>query len=148
MLKDNIQIKQVSIEEAFSFSLLIPEFKVSYPLSEYNKRLSGVRSLLLGAYIDNQAAGFKIGYEREDYFYSWMGGVVPQYRKMGVASQLAMHQEAWAHEQGFEAVVFKTRNHLTQMLLFALSNGFQIIDIQKKEQIADYRILLQKHLDR
>ena len=148
MHKDNIHIKQISIEEAYAFSLLIPEFKVSYPLSEYNKRLGGVRHLLLGAYIDNQAVGFKIGYERADYFYSWMGGVVPQYRKMGVASKLAVHQEKWANEQGFKTVVFKTRNHLTQMLLFALSNGFQIIDIQKKERIADYRILLQKHLDR
>ena len=37
--------------------------------------------------------GFKVGYERDGYFYSWMGGVLSDYRKKGVAQNLLMNKK-------------------------------------------------------
>jgi len=73
-----------------------------------------------------------------------MGGVLPDFRKLGVAKALADRQELWAQQQGFEKVIFKTRNSHVGMLIFALKNGFQIIDVTPKAQLRDYRILLEK----
>ncbi|MBK7940001.1 MAG: GNAT family N-acetyltransferase [Lewinellaceae bacterium] len=30
-----------------------------------------------------------------DTFYSWLGGVLPEYRRQGVATQLMQHQHDW-----------------------------------------------------
>ncbi len=143
-----IQIKTGSIAELVTISRQIPEFTDPHGKEEYEKRLSGKKYLILVAYIDNQAVGFKVGYNKEDdtSFYSWMGGVLPAYRKAGVAKQLADVQETWAKENGFTSIRFKTRNKHKAMLMFAIKNGFQITAVEPREVLAEYRILLEKYL--
>jgi len=142
----NIEIKEGTLEQVAALSQQIPEFIDPHPLTEYQKRLRGKVHLILIAYIDQQAAGFKVGYERADYFYSWMGAISPTYRRRNLATLLAEKQEAWAKEKGYSKIVFKTRNHLKPMLLFALKRGFNIISVEEKETVEAYRILLQKTL--
>ncbi|MFK7935630.1 MAG: N-acetyltransferase family protein [Saprospiraceae bacterium] len=142
----SFQIKSGTIAEAVALSQLLPEFINPRGEDEYHKRLTNVRHLILIAYHADQPIGFKLGYEKEDYFYSWMGGVLPDFRKSGIAKALADRQETWAREQGFTKVIFKTRNSHVGMLIFALKNGFQIISVTQKEQLRDYRILLEKKL--
>ncbi len=147
----NIRIRQASPEECYRISVLIPEFSGSpYGLSEYISRTRNKRFVGLIAQIDGQDAGFKIGYEsdEEDVFYSWMGGVLPMFRNSGAARALAAEQEMILKEHGFRKVRFKTRNYLKPMLVFALKNGFDIVQIEERPQIADYRIHLEKQLDR
>lgn len=143
-MKFNIKIG--TITEAVALVQQIPEFINPRGADEYHKRLTNVRHLILIAYHDDQPIGFKLGYEREGYFYSWMGGVLPTYRKEGVAQALAEQQENWACQEGFQKVIFKTRNAHVGMLIFALKNGFQIIAVTPKAQLRDYRILLEKQL--
>jgi len=141
-----IQIKRVSIEEAFAMAKQVPEFAQSYPKEEYYNRLENCLHLNLMAWVDGQPAGFKVGYERDDMFYSWMGAVLPAFRQMGVAKALADYQEAWAKQSGFSHVFFKTWNQHKGMLIFALKNGFDIVQVLPREQLTDYRIILQKEL--
>lgn len=139
-------IKEIDIPTAVTISKQIPEFSDAYEQVEYEKRLSKARHLILGAYYEGQAMGFKVGYERGDYFYSWIGGVIPRFRKQGVAQALADFQENWAKNNGYTTIVFKTRNYLKGMLIFALKNGFHIIDVETYPDISRNRILLQKKL--
>ncbi len=139
-------IRHGSIATAVSLSLQIPEFEQPHGSEDYHRRLDNSKHLLLVAYKDTQAIGFKVGYEREDYFYSWMGGVLPEFRKKGVAGALAREQHRWAKAQGFRAVQFKTRNRLKAMLLFGIQSGFDIIGFEPRGGQADYRILLRKEL--
>lgn len=134
--------------EAFEMTLKIPEFKDNtYPQQEYEKRL-GHQSLVLIAYFDQVPVGFKAGYPRgpANSFYSWIGGVLPEHRKRGVARMLASHQEQWALENGFTRIWFKTRNHNRAMLHFALNSGFYLKEVQPAEKIENYRIILEKTL--
>ena len=142
----NIRIENSTIETVVRLSNLIPEFNNPYPLSEYQKRLTGTPSCILVAYINHQPAGFKVGYEREGCFYSWMGGVLPIFRRMGVACKLAKEQEKWAKKMGYPHVTFKTRNKLKPMLVFALNRGFNIIDLMSNPSIEEFRIVLRKKL--
>ena len=143
---DKFRIREGSIEEAVWLSKQIPEFVNPHGVSIYKERLGNVPHLVLIAEVKNQLAGFKVGYERDDTFYSWMGAVHPNFRKRGIAKALANEQEKWARQQNYPHITFKTRNQHRGMLIFALKNGFNIIGFKEREQIAVNRILLRKNL--
>ena len=145
---DKITIKQGSIEQVVNLSMQIPEFNNPHQYSEYEKRLTNIPHLIVIAHIKNKAVGFKVGYQRENdgSFYSWMGGILPGFRKQGIARLLADYQEDWARKQGYTKVKMKTRNRLKPMLFFALGNGFNIIGVDEAESVDENRIHLEKRL--
>jgi len=124
----------------------IPEMGTPLPYEEYEKRIQGLPQIILIAWVDEEPAGFKIGYQRDNYFYSWLGGVKPEFRRQGIARSLAIAQEAWAREQGYDSIAFKTRNRFKAMLTFALNNGFFITAVEPKPDPMETRIELQKLL--
>lgn len=141
-----IYIRNCTIEEAVGCARRIPELEGSYGRAAYQNRLEGVPHLLLLAEADGVPAGFKVGYEREGCFYSWMGGVRPAYRRRGIAKALAIHQQMWAKQNGYSRIAFKTRNYLRAMLIFALHNGFYITAVEEREDPMHNRIWLEKVL--
>ena len=145
-----VKVKNGSIDEAVAISKSIPEFIDPPEASEYKRRLMYVRHLILVAWIEDLPVGFKVGYERDPdgSFYSWMGGVLPKFRILGVAKSLADAQEKWAWEKGYRTIRFKTRNSHTAMQIFALKNGFKIIDLKKRDKLEEHRILLEKDITR
>lgn len=127
-------------------STRIPEFEGSYGPAEYARRLKGKKSLMLLAEENEEAVGFKVGYLEGRHFYSWMGGVVPEYRRRKIAGSLAKEQEAWVQEQGISTIRFKTQNTFKAMLLFAIKNGFRIIGTVPFEGGEGFKIVLEKTL--
>lgn len=145
----NVIIREGTIAECIEISEKIPEFSSgNYDEASYLQRLSNTQNLILVAEKDQQVVGFKVGYDRhrDGSFYSWLGGVLPESRKDGIAAQLADEQEKWVSEQGFRSITLKTRNRFRAMLIFALKNGFLIENIEIKENIQDNRIILRKML--
>jgi GNAT superfamily N-acetyltransferase len=143
-----MHIRTGTIEEIVALSGHIPELTDPYGAPVYYERLAPVPHLILLAVDAGIPVGFKVGYQREKdgSFYSWMGGVLPEYRRKHVARQLAQRQEAWARENGYTSIIFKTRNRHKAMLIFALKNGFQITAVEPMEAIEEYRIWLRKEL--
>jgi len=141
-----MNIEEGTIAEAVAISKEIPNFHQPPEAAAYEQRLSGVPHLILIAYDDNKAVGFKVGYERDGFFYSWMGGVLPSHRRLGIAQALSDRQEEWAKAQNYFSITFKTRNQHKAMLLFAIGNGFDIIGFEEKEDVSTNRIWLRKTL--
>ena len=141
-----ISIREADIPTVVALSRQLPEFHDPPGPEEYEQRLTGVPHLILVAFVAGRPAGFKVGYQREDYFYSWMGGILPDHRRRGVARALAEQQETWARERGYREVRFKTRNQHKGMLIFALRNGFDMIGFRPKPDPIANRILLRKVL--
>ncbi len=142
----NYRIRVGEITEAVWVSKQIPELKNPYAEAEYEKRLSKVPHLVLVAEDQVGLLGFKVAYERNHFMYSWMGGVLPRGRRKGIAKALADYQETWARKQGYQLLRFKTRNYLTNMLLFALGNGFRICGHEAQPDPWQDRIWLEKEL--
>jgi predicted GNAT superfamily acetyltransferase len=142
----NVLIKAATIEMAVRVSRMIEEFDNPDDASEYEKRLRNVPHCIFTAFVKEEVVGFKVGYEREGYFYSWMGGVRCEWRRKGVAKALADRQEEWARQQGYTSVTFKTRNRLKPMMIFALRNGFNVVGVQEREDIRENRIIMRKEL--
>jgi len=144
-MKD-IQVEEGSIEEAYAVSLFIPEFQPHYTRDTWAVRLRDKVKIILIASIDGKKAGCKVGYFEGDEFYSWIGGVLPVYRKMGVATKLADTQEAMVRASGMSRIRMKTRNRFGDMLRFAQRRGFTITDVEEKGDPVNWRITLYKNL--
>ncbi|GAB3521183.1 GNAT family N-acetyltransferase [Emticicia fontis] len=145
----NVTIRRGTVAECVAISRQIPEFSDGiYDEKVYESRLLNTKSLILVALNGSTLVGFKVGYQRDNdgSFYNWMGGVLPDYRKLQIAQKLADAQELWAAKEGFSAIVLKTRNRFRGMLIFAIKNGFCIKAVEQKEKIEDYRIILRKKL--
>lgn len=124
----------------------IPEFDIPPTSESINARIKDVPHLILTAHVHDAPVGFKIGYERDGRFYSWLGGVSERHRQMGIASHLADYQEQWARKQGYTTIWMKTRNRFPQMLLMATQRGFRIIGLHPRDKIGEHRIVLEKSL--
>ncbi len=146
LLNKEIEIKEGTIKEAVAISRKIPEFNDPYNEKEYLLRFNNKKHLILVAYHRNAVVGFKAGYETEDGFYSWMGGVLPEYRRMNIARRLARSQEKWLKENNFKKVKLKTLNKRKAMLHFALSEGFKIVGCEPDKSSDLNKIFLEKIL--
>jgi len=137
-----------SIKDILDLITKIPEFQSIHKPSDFQKRFKGRKFLILLASWQNEPVGFKVGYDRysDGSFYSWLGAVRPEFRKKHIALKLAEEQEKWARDEGFSSIRIKTRNKFATMLIFLLKYGFKIIDIEKKNDIQNNRIHLQKIL--
>ena len=143
-----IHIREGAFQECVDLSSKIPEFNSPYKIEEYKKRCAG-KYLVLIAEIDNQSVGFKIGYDRfnNGSFYSWMGGVLPKFRRMGVAYSLANLQEKWATKNEFSSILLKTRQKHDGMIAFSLNRGFIITEETQITPAEETRIWMQKSLN-
>lgn len=144
----NIEIKEGTLIEALKILKGVPEFDHLLGLDYYQGKIANKESLILIAMLGDKMVGCKVGYQKhqDNSFYSWLGGVLPQYRKKGVAKSLAREMEAWAYKKGYTKIRFKTLNRHKEMLVFALSNGFDIFNTKPKDELENYRIELVKHL--
>ncbi|SVA20794.1 uncharacterized protein METZ01_LOCUS73648 [marine metagenome] len=126
----------------------IPEFDDPYEISEYSKRLNSTVHLILTAYDDHNPIAFKIGYHRhsDGSFYSWMGGVLPNYRRKGIANNLADHQEAWAKKKSYNSIKVQTRSKHNAMLTLLINRGFQITNRNEKISNSNTHIWMSKPL--
>jgi hypothetical protein len=142
-----ITVREHQLDDILLLLQQIPEFDQPLPSrKEILSKTRNVPSSVLSAYVNEEPVGFKIGYERDGRFYSWLGGVVPSMRQAGVAGLLADHQEKWALEKGYTSIWMKTRNRFPQMLIMAFRRGFRLVSMIPGEDIGDHRIVLEKSL--
>ena len=122
---------------------IVPEFTRAHSASDFEAKLSGRVYLALLAWDGDRIVGSKIGYALEPtVFYSWIGGVNPDYRAQGLAAELLHRQEAWCSERGFQRVRVKSENRFRGMLIFLLKNGYEIRAVNGRGQIEFEKTLL------
>ncbi|WP_247236213.1 GNAT family N-acetyltransferase [Telluribacter sp. SYSU D00476] len=118
-------------------------------LTEEIAGANGLYTLL--AYDDQRLAGFKMGYRRKPgHFYSWLGGVLPDYRKQGIASELMQRQHHWCQQNGYRTIRTQTMNRWRTMLILNLRHGFDVIGVVATSGVAtpgqEPKIVLEKKL--
>lgn len=89
--------------------------------------------------------GFKAGYAMgRGRYYSWLGGVHPDFRRRGIAAELMRRQHAWLRERGFETVETATNRDNLAMIRANLDHGFTICGLRHK--LERVQVLLRKDL--
>ncbi|MEI4803690.1 GNAT family N-acetyltransferase [Bacillus sp. FJAT-51639] len=103
--------------------------------------------LRIDAVLDGQKViAYKIGYAlSHEKFYSWLGGVDPDYRNHGVASKLMERQHRFLKEQEYKTVQTKTKNKWRNMLILNIKNGFDVIGTYTDNK-GEPKIILEKRL--
>jgi len=61
---ENIIVKEVSIEEVVKVNATIVEFDAAYSKEYFEERYKDAKKLIIVAYIDNNAAGYIVSYDR------------------------------------------------------------------------------------
>lgn len=118
-----------------------------YKLDFFKNRIHQKEDLIiLLCYYHNQLLGFKIGYRYNDVtFYSWVGGVLPEQRKKGIARQMAQLQEQKVKEKGYQKIRTKSMNRFKPMMILNLKNGFGIKSMYTNK-VGQTKIVFQKLL--
>lgn len=145
-----IEIKEVDIKEAIKVHKNIKEFNETKPEKEYfENRYRDREKLIIVAYYNNVPAGYIIGYDKfQDgkNFYCWMTGVDSKFRKLGILTKMMQYQENWAKQKGYSILKIKTRNNRREMLSFLVKHNFNFLSVEKRDNIQDNRINLQKEI--
>lgn len=95
---------------------------------------------ILLAYAETEPIGFKIGYMgTERVFYSAKGGVLPEFRRQGVAKLMLYEMMELVRNKGYEKFVFDTfPNKHPGMTILALKEGFRLISTEFNRGYRDY----------
>ncbi|OFZ31816.1 MAG: hypothetical protein A2622_03980 [Bdellovibrionales bacterium RIFCSPHIGHO2_01_FULL_40_29] len=110
-------------------------------------RLGGKKLFLQVAYDQEIPVGFKLGYALEnEVFYSWIGGVAPDYQDLGVATLFIKRQHEWCLQNGFKSIQTKSMNQFPRMISLNLNSGFKITgtEVGADEEV---KILFEKSLE-
>lgn len=134
---EEIQSIAVIMKEAFG------EWDRKYFDATFNYRKT---FQLFIAEVEGKPVGFKLGYEQsEGEFYSWLGGVLPEYRGLGIAADLMKAQHDWCRKHGYQKIQTKTQNRFREMLLLNLKFGFDVIGLHTSTS-GEPKIILEKRL--
>lgn len=110
----------------------------------YLGRLAHVdEPLLCRALAGGGMVGFKLGYRRGDaLFYSWLGGVDPDFRRRGIAEALTGLQHETLVRRGYRFVETRTRAANAAMLIVNLRAGFTITGYETDAK--DFAVVTQR----
>ncbi len=147
-MTETMAVKEVPLEDALKIDSQIEEFQGKTSKEWYRERLDNNEHLIIVAYLQDEPAGFLIGYDRhkDGSFYCWMAGVPPAYRKRGVLKAMMDYQDSWAKQKGYSMIRIKTRNKHKTMLQYLVKYGFDITGVEPKDDISENRILLEKRI--
>ncbi len=109
--------------------------KIFHPARDaefFRRRFLGrYNQVVLIASLDDRPVGFYIGFELKPMVYfSWLVGVLPDARRMGIASQLMEAAHHWAIEHGYEHMRFECHNQSRPMLHLGIAQKYDIVGIR------------------
>ncbi len=116
---------------------------------ELRRRFLGRHNVsLLVALIDERHAGFVIGFElTPTTYFCWVCGILPDFRRLGIATQLMQAHQAWAQEHHYRTVRFECQNQHRPMLHVAITEGFELVGIRWDTATAHNVAIFEKELD-
>ena len=106
-------IDVVSVEELPTVVDLYNQiFRPTRPLESFQRRYLGRHNILqMVARVDDKPVGFFLGFElKPDTFFAWFYGVMPDFRRMSIGSQLMEAAQSWAAQNGYESIRLECHN--------------------------------------
>lgn len=105
--------------------------------------------VILEARVEGVAAGFKIGYRENRFtFYSAKGGIMPAFRRRGIALALLENMMTQARAMDYRRFAFDTFPNLHPgMTILALKSGFRLIKSDYNTVYREYRLRFEARLE-
>ena len=124
-------------------------FRPARDVESFQRRYRGRYNILqLIARIGNRSVGFFLGFElKPGCFFAWFYGVVPEYRRQGIASQLMDAVHEWARQNDYDTLRFECHNQHRPMLHLAIAKEYDIVGIRWDPDRGDNLVLFEKGLN-
>ncbi len=122
----------------------------SPPESEefFQRRFMGRHNItMFVAMVDEQHVGMSIGFEvMPTTFFCWLCGVLPDARRLGIATQLMHALEAFARDHSYNILRFECQNQHRPMLHVAITEGYDLVGIRWDTSTANNVVIFEKDL--
>ena len=123
-------------------------FRPARDVESLRRRYLGRHNVLqMVARLGDRPVGFSLGFElKPDVFFSWFYGVLPEFRRQGVASQLMEAVHSWARLNEYESIRLECHNQHRPMLHLGIAVGYDIVGIRWDSDRNENLLLFQKTL--
>ena len=123
-------------------------FRPARDEESFQRRYLGRHNVLqMIARVGDRPVGFFLGFElKPTVYFGWFYGVLPEYRRQGIASQLMDAVHAWARQNDYESVRFECHNQHRPMLHLAIALGYDIVGIRWDPDRGDNLVIFEKVL--
>ncbi len=123
-------------------------FRPHRDVESFQRRYRGRHNVLqMVARVNDRPVGFTIGFElKPTAFFSWFYGVLPDYRRQGIASQLMEAVHSWARLNDYESIRFECHNQHRPMLHLGIALEYDIVGIRWDPDRGANLLLFQKTL--
>jgi GNAT superfamily N-acetyltransferase len=123
-------------------------FRPPRDVDSFRRRYQGRYNVLqLLARVDKEPVGFFLGFElKPTVFFAWFYGVLPTWRRQGIASQLLEAVHSWARQNDYESIRFECHNQHRPMLHLAIASGYDIVGIRWDPDRLNNLVIFEKAL--
>jgi GNAT superfamily N-acetyltransferase len=121
-------------------------FRPPRDVDAFRRRFRGRYNVMqLVARLGEQPVGFFLGFElKPTVYFAWFYGVLPEFRRQGIASQLMDAVHSWAQQNDYESVRFECHNQHRPMLHLAIALGYDIVGIRWDPDRGDNLVIFEK----
>jgi GNAT superfamily N-acetyltransferase len=123
-------------------------FRPARDIESFRRRFRGRYNILqLIARIGDRPVGFFLGFElKPAVYFAWFYGVLPEFRRQGIASQLMEAVHSWAQQNDYTSIRFECHNQHRPMLHLAIALGYDIVGIRWDPDRGDNLVIFEKVL--
>ncbi|MEX0744722.1 MAG: GNAT family N-acetyltransferase [Phycisphaeraceae bacterium] len=123
-------------------------FQPAHDEAFFRRRMLGRHNeLILIAFVEDTPVGFMVGFElKPSVFFEWLYGVLPPYRRAGVATQLMEAANAWAGDHHYGWSRMECNNFHRPMLNLAIARGYDIVGIRWDGERQSNLVIFEKEL--
>ena len=121
-------------------------YRPAKDVDSFRRRFRGRYNILrMIARIQDRPVGFFLGFElKPATFFAWFYGVLPDFRRQGIASQLMDAVHEWAKDHEYESIRLECHNSARAMLHLAIDMNYIIAGIRWEPERADNLVILEK----
>jgi len=123
-------------------------FRPGRDFDAFRRRYLGRYNILqMVARVKDRPVGFFLGFElKPTTFFAWFYGVLPDFRRQGVASQLMDAAHDWARQHEYETIRVECNNAHRPLLHLSIALGYDIVGIRYDHERGDNLIIFEKSL--
>lgn len=123
-------------------------FRPSRDVESFHRRYRGRYNVLqLIARLNDRPVGFFLGFElKPTVYFAWFYGVLPEFRRQAIASQLMEAVHEWARQNDYESIRFECHNQHRPMLHMAIALEYDIVGIRWDPDRGDNLVIFEKVL--
>lgn len=125
-------------------------FRPQRDVESFHRRYRGRYNILqMIARLEDRPVGFFLGFElKPTVFFAWFYGVLPDFRRQGIASQLMDAVHDWVRQQEYDIIRFECHNQHRPMLHLSIALGYDIVGIRWDPDRCDNLVIFEKSMHR